>query len=50
MGEDFWPYGLEENRKTLEAFVTYQHEQGLIKRKPEIEQLFAKSTLEKYTL
>ncbi|GGG01179.1 ABC transporter substrate-binding protein [Paenibacillus abyssi] len=50
MGEDFWPYGLEENRKTLEAFVTYQYEQGLIKRRPEIEELFAKSTLEKYTL
>ena len=23
MGEDFWPYGLESNRKTLETFVRY---------------------------
>ncbi len=21
MGKDFWPYGVEENRKTLEAFL-----------------------------
>jgi 4,5-dihydroxyphthalate decarboxylase len=28
-GEDFWPYGLEPNRPTLEAFVQYSHEQGI---------------------
>jgi 4,5-dihydroxyphthalate decarboxylase len=50
MGEDFWPYGLEQNRKTLEAAVTYSYEQGLIKNKLQIEDLFAKTTLEKYTL
>jgi 4,5-dihydroxyphthalate decarboxylase len=27
-GEDFWPYGIEPNRPTLEAFVQYAHEQG----------------------
>jgi 4,5-dihydroxyphthalate decarboxylase len=50
MGEDFWPYGLEKNRKTLEAAVTYSYEQGLIKNKLNIEDLFSKATLEKYTL
>jgi len=50
MGEDFWPYGLENNRKTLEAAVTYSYEQGMIKNQLKIEDLFAKSTLEKYTL
>ncbi|GAB7389162.1 ABC transporter substrate-binding protein [Bacillaceae bacterium] len=50
MGEDFWPYGLEKNRKTLEAAVQYSYEQGLIKRKLAVEDLFAKSTLEEYTI
>jgi 4,5-dihydroxyphthalate decarboxylase len=50
MGEDFWPYGLEKNRTTLEALISYSFEQGLIKKKPQIEDLFAKSALEEYTL
>lgn len=50
MGEDFWPYGVEKNRKTLEAAVTYSYEQGLIKNRLKIEDLFAPSTLEQYTI
>jgi 4,5-dihydroxyphthalate decarboxylase len=50
MGDDFWPYGLEKNRKTLEAAVTYSYEQGMIKNKWKVEDLFVTSTLEKYTL
>jgi 4,5-dihydroxyphthalate decarboxylase len=50
MGEDFWPYGLEANRNTLEAIVQYSHEQGLIKNRLKVEDLFAKSTLEEYAL
>lgn len=50
MGEDFWPYGLEKNRKTLEAAITYSYEQGLIKHPLKIEDLFVQSTLEEYTL
>ncbi len=44
MGEDFWPYGLEENRKTLETFVRYMHEQGMIAEPMPIESLFAPGT------
>jgi len=44
MGEDFWPYGLESNRHTLETFVRYMHEQGLIPEPMAIESLFADST------
>jgi 4,5-dihydroxyphthalate decarboxylase len=44
MGDDFWPYGLEPNRKTLETFVRYMHEQGLIPEPLPIESLFAAST------
>lgn len=44
MGEDFWPYGVEPNRATLEAYVRYSHEQGLIPDRPAIEDLFPAST------
>ena len=45
MGEDWWPYGLEPNRKTLETFLRYHHEQGLSKRRFAPEELFARETL-----
>ncbi|MGW5371114.1 4,5-dihydroxyphthalate decarboxylase [Streptomyces sp. NPDC004009] len=32
LGEDWWPYGLTANRKTLDTFLRYHHEQGLSKR------------------
>ena len=44
MGADFWPYGVESNRPTLEAFLRYAHEQGLIRKRPPIEDLFPAST------
>jgi 4,5-dihydroxyphthalate decarboxylase len=40
-GDDVWPYGIEPNRKTLEALVQYAHEQGVASRKIKIEELFA---------
>lgn len=39
-GEDCWPYGMETNRCTLEAFLQYSHEQGVTARKLNIEDLF----------
>jgi 4,5-dihydroxyphthalate decarboxylase len=47
-GEDFWPYGLEPNRKTLEAFVRFAHEQGVCHRKVTPEELFPKEVLSTY--
>ncbi len=44
MGEDFWPYGLESNRKTLETFVRYMHEQRMISEPMPIDTLFPPST------
>jgi 4,5-dihydroxyphthalate decarboxylase len=46
MGEDFWPYGVAANRKTLEAMVRYSYEHGLSARKLSVEELFPASTLE----
>src|SRR5206468_3642486 len=32
-GEDIWPYGLEKNRTTLQAFVDFAFEQGVCHRR-----------------
>ena len=45
MGEDFWPYGVEPNRRSLEAMTRYSYEQGLAVRKLDLEELFATETL-----
>ena len=39
-GEDFWPYGLEPNRRTLQAFVDWAHEQGVCHRRVALDELF----------
>jgi 4,5-dihydroxyphthalate decarboxylase len=50
MGEDFWSYGLEANRKTLEAFLRYHHTQGLSSRQVAPDELFHPGTLETFKL
>jgi 4,5-dihydroxyphthalate decarboxylase len=50
MGDDFWPYGLDKNRTTLETFLRYHYEQGLSKRRLEPEELFAPETLEAFKI
>ncbi|OGA18650.1 MAG: hypothetical protein A3H32_14030 [Betaproteobacteria bacterium RIFCSPLOWO2_02_FULL_63_19] len=39
-GGDPWPYGIEANRPTLEALVTYMAEQGIIAKALPLEQIF----------
>ncbi len=46
MGADFWSYGLEPNRKTLETFLRHHHAQGLSPRLVAAEELFHSSTHE----
>ncbi len=41
LGEDWWPYGFEPNRRVLETFLRYHHQQGLSKRRLKAEELFA---------
>src|SRR5919197_101536 len=50
MGDDYWPYGLEPNRKTLEALARYSYQQGLAPRLVPIEELFVASTLDESRL
>jgi len=49
-GEDFWPYGVEPNRPTLEAFLQYSFEQGVAKKRLALEDLFARETLESFKI
>ncbi len=44
-GNDYWPYGVEGNRKTLEAFLLYAYEQGVCHRHLAPEDLFPKNVL-----
>src|SRR5207302_11417012 len=49
-GEDFWPYGIEANRPTLEAFLQYAFEQGVGRKRLAVEDLFARETLESFKI
>ena len=46
-GADPWPYNLEDNRKALEAVIRYEFEQGMIKKNPEVEELFFAPSLQR---
>jgi 4,5-dihydroxyphthalate decarboxylase len=50
MGDDYWAYGLEPNRRTLEAFTQYAEEQGLTPERIPIESLFAPPTIEEFKI
>ena len=45
MGDNYWKYGVEANRKELELVMRYTHEQGLVKRRLRVEEIFHPSTL-----
>ncbi|HZQ75219.1 MAG TPA: 4,5-dihydroxyphthalate decarboxylase [Burkholderiales bacterium] len=49
-GEDYWPYGVEPNRPTLEAFLRYCFEQGVTRRHLRPEELFAPETRESFKI
>ena len=46
MGDNYWKYGIEANRKELEAIMRYVYEQGLVKSQIDFEEMFDLSTLE----
>ena len=49
-GDDFWPYGIEPNRPTLEAFFQYAYEQGVAKKRLAMEAVFAAETREHFKI
>jgi len=50
MGDDFWSYGLEPNRKTLEMFLHHHFIQGLSSRRLQPEELFHPATHETFSI
>jgi 4,5-dihydroxyphthalate decarboxylase len=50
MGEDFWSYGVDKNRKTLDYFLGQHHAQGLSPRRVSVDELFHPATYESFKL
>ncbi len=50
MTSDYWPYGLGPNRHNLETLHSYLYEQGLIKQKLNLDELFAPETAETFKI
>ncbi|MGT2509885.1 ABC transporter substrate-binding protein [Cupriavidus basilensis] len=50
LGEDYWSYGVQANRRTLETFVRHHHGQGLSERLVPVEDIFHPSTYESYSI
>jgi 4,5-dihydroxyphthalate decarboxylase len=46
MGDDYWRYGIDPNRKELESVMRYTYEQGLVKYLGNFEDMFHPSTLD----
>ena len=44
-GTNPWPHGVAANRRSVETFVRYAHDQGYIGQRLAIEELFAENTL-----
>jgi 4,5-dihydroxyphthalate decarboxylase len=49
-GGDFWPYGIEPNRPTLETFLRFAHEQGVCARSLAPEELFVAQVAEAFRI
>jgi 4,5-dihydroxyphthalate decarboxylase len=50
MGEDYWSYGVEPNRKVLDYFLGQHHAQGLSLRRLSVDELFHPGTYEAFKL
>ena len=50
LGEDFWSYGVQANRNTLQAFLKHHYAQGLSSRLVDVDELFHPSTYETYSI
>lgn len=46
LGDDPFPYGVEQNRAALQMIIDFSHEQGLTSEKAVLEGLFVESTVE----
>jgi len=49
-GPDWWPYGIEANRRVLEHLIRYMGEQGLLARAVTVEDLFAPNVVGEFKI
>jgi len=49
-GDEYWPYGIEPNRKTLDAFLQYASEQGVTHQQLQPEDIFARQVQQRFRL
>jgi len=45
VGNDPLPFGIEANRRSIDGIIRYTHEQGLLSRRPQAEEVFALDAL-----
>ena len=50
LGDDWWPYGVKQNRATLDALCQYSFEQGLSARLVTMDELFAAETFDEFKI
>ena len=43
---DPWKYGIKANKTTIDAFIEYNVEQGMIRSTPSYREIFASGTLD----
>jgi 4,5-dihydroxyphthalate decarboxylase len=49
-GADWWPYGIEANRRVLEYLIRYMAEQGLLARPLKVEEVFAPNVIGEFKI
>ncbi len=50
LGADYWAYGVQASRRTLETFVRHHHAQGLSARLMSVDEIFHPATYESYSI
>lgn len=45
LGQDWWPYGIDANRKAIEAILRYHYEQGITSKRFTMEEIFVPELL-----
>jgi 4,5-dihydroxyphthalate decarboxylase len=50
MGQDFWSYGVEPNRKVLDYFLEQHYREGLSSRRVSVDEMFHPATYETFSV
>jgi 4,5-dihydroxyphthalate decarboxylase len=50
LGDDYWAYGLDANRHTVQTLIRYSFEQGLAERRYDVDEIFVASASDSFIL